>query len=253
MCRALSLTWSCEEEGCREETVGESPDNGGHSSSEHASHCCPESPIPQSGSLPRPSGSTPQQNSVGPLLAALLTKLEHLLDQVLSCMGHSLSSPHTPPSSFSPPPLLSSPPLHLSSSFTSPPPSPPPPLLQPYEVNLLLTSIFSSLAAFSHPMVDWLFDTHCKHHTTSNVYTVLKKVRPYSEIRPSSHSTTLIPHHHPHHTPPPSSHTTTLIPHHHPHPTPPPSSHTTTPLASSHTTTPPPSSHTTTLPCIYTH
>lgn len=84
MCRALSLTWSCEEEGCREDAAekGENPDSGGHSSSEHVSHCCSESPISQGGSLPRPSGSTPQQNSVGPLLAALLTKLEHLLDQV---------------------------------------------------------------------------------------------------------------------------------------------------------------------------
>ena len=136
MCRALSLTWNYEEEGCREEAIGENPDNGGHSSSEHASHCCPESPIPQSGSLAKPSGSTPQQNSVGPLLAALLTKLEHLLDQVWSYMQHSLSSPSYSslllPSSFPlPPPSLL---LPSSSSFPLPPssfPLPPPSLLLP--------------------------------------------------------------------------------------------------------------------------
>ena len=53
-------------------------------------------------------------------------------------------------------------------------------LLQSYEVNLLLTSVLSRLAAFSHPIIDSLFSPNT---TTSNsVYAVLRKVCIYTYI-----------------------------------------------------------------------
>ena len=45
--------------------------------------------------------------------------------------------------------------------------------LQSYEVNLLLTSVLSRLAAFSHPLIDHLFSPDTTHHS---VYSILKKV-----------------------------------------------------------------------------
>ena len=51
-------------------------------------------------------------------------------------------------------------------------------LLQSYEVNLLLTSVLSRLAAFPHPVIDSLFSPNI---TTSNsVYAVLRKVCIYT-------------------------------------------------------------------------
>ena len=48
--------------------------------------------------------------------------------------------------------------------------------LQPYEVNLLLTSILSSLVAVPHPMVDWLCATSLPNDCPRNLYSTLQKV-----------------------------------------------------------------------------
>lgn len=45
--------------------------------------------------------------------------------------------------------------------------------MQPYETNLLVTSLFSQLAAIPYPTLWWLFQTDT---TERNVYTILKKV-----------------------------------------------------------------------------
>jgi hypothetical protein len=96
----------------------------------------PESPLPSSsvhseeggereGGAERGGGAERERHGMeGPLVPALLTKLERLLDQS-------------------------------------------------YEVNLLLTSVLSRLAAFSHPLLDRLFSPDTTHNS---VYSVLKKV-----------------------------------------------------------------------------
>lgn len=65
---------------------------------------------------------------------------------------------------------------------------------QSYEVNLLLTSILSTLAAFPHPMMEqWLFATTCSH--SRNVYSILKKVTTaiLSNLRPVIHVVPFLP------------------------------------------------------------
>ena len=46
-------------------------------------------------------------------------------------------------------------------------------IMQPYETNLLVASLFSRLAAIPYPTLWWLFQTGT---TERNVYTILKKV-----------------------------------------------------------------------------
>ena len=50
------------------------------------------------------------------------------------------------------------------------------PFLQPYEANLLLTSILSSLIAVPHPMIDWLCSTTTSTDCPRNLYSALRKV-----------------------------------------------------------------------------
>jgi hypothetical protein len=45
--------------------------------------------------------------------------------------------------------------------------------LQPYEINLLVASIFTRVAAASYPTFEWLFRTDSQER---NVYTILRKV-----------------------------------------------------------------------------
>ena len=45
--------------------------------------------------------------------------------------------------------------------------------MQPYEINLLVTSLFTQLAAAPYPTFRWLFATGVQDR---NVYTILKKV-----------------------------------------------------------------------------
>ena len=47
---------------------------------------------------------------------------------------------------------------------------------QPYESNLLLTSILTSIIAVPHPMVDWLCATTVPTNCPRNLYSTLKKV-----------------------------------------------------------------------------
>ena len=47
---------------------------------------------------------------------------------------------------------------------------------QPYEVNLLLTSVLSSLVAVPHPMIDWLCSTSTANGSPRNLFTSLQKL-----------------------------------------------------------------------------
>ena len=47
---------------------------------------------------------------------------------------------------------------------------------QPYEVNLLLTSVLSSLVAVPHPMIDWLCSTSTPNGSPRNLFTTLQKL-----------------------------------------------------------------------------
>lgn len=139
--RALSMMWSStglSREGIERDsvttTMGPEPSQSSReqevasvecqtsSGSQHSEASCSAArPGPQNC-----SSSDLESVCEGPFLAALLTKLERLLDQS-------------------------------------------------YEVNLLLTSILSTLAAFPHPMMEqWLFATTCSH--SRNVYSILKKL-----------------------------------------------------------------------------
>ena len=137
--------------------------------------------------------TVPQALSEGPLLTALLNKLEGMLDQVTIrpcsvCMNththtythttcththththptytrtHAHMHTHTHVHTYTHTHTHTHAHTHTHTHT------------QTYEINLLLTSIFSRLAAFTHPMVDWLFSTH-PDHPGRNVYTILEKV-----------------------------------------------------------------------------
>ena len=181
--RALTFVWNNTSWNSKAESMpaargsgelGSRPDVGSELYGSSSEHCCheprpgeatPSPACPTSPHSPQSSGRSPPLHSVceGPFLAAMLTKLERLLDQVQPVLV-ALSS-------------------HLH--YSLPP--------QPYEINLLLTSILSSLAALPLPTMDlWLFSTQCIHHSR-NVYSVLQKVSLFFTFMLMSRSESIYP------------------------------------------------------------
>ena len=99
---------------------------------------------------PQPGDDEGSAVCEGPLLTALLNKIETLLDQVWVVWVCTCKRGL----------------LYINSCLP----------LQPYEVNLLLTSILASLVAVPHPMVDWLCATTPPKGYPRNLYSALEKV-----------------------------------------------------------------------------